>query len=68
MRAITRSRIFVATGLLGISALLGTTAAAAMPAVAASQPGMQGEGVLTGMTSDAQPGMQGESLPGMQNE
>jgi hypothetical protein len=77
MRTITRPRIFVATGLLGIAALLGATAGVA-PAVMGggsqpgmqqegtsamqheSQPGMQNEVVLTGMTSDAQPGMQNE--------
>jgi hypothetical protein len=44
MRTITRPRIFVATGLLGIAAVLGTTAGVA-PAVMGrgSQPGMQHE-------------------------
>ena len=72
MRTITHPRIIAATGFLGIATLLGASAAAATPAMqhqgtsamqGESQPGMQQEAVLTGMTNDAQPGMQHEARP-----
>ncbi len=60
MRTITRPRIFVATGLLGIATLLGTTAGVASAVMGGgSQPGMQQEGTSA---------MQHEGQPGMQNE
>ena len=57
MPMITRSRIIVAADVLGLTTLLGTTAAAA-PAVigAAGQPGMQ-QDIHLGMQQDGQPGM-----------
>jgi hypothetical protein len=75
MSSITRPRIFAATAFLGIAALLGTTAAAAAPAVTGSQPAMQNEGTsamqnesLPGMQGEGTLAMQGESQPGMQGE